>query len=72
MDGRGYRTIMAYNRAGHGVKINYWSAKDPSVKFKGQYGTGDAEADNQRLLTETRFAFAAIGDESEACAGRWC
>merc|ERR1719397_715090 len=67
LDGRGYRTIMAYNLAGHGRKINYWSAKDSSVQFRNQYPTGDAEADNQRLLTETRFAFAAIGDESEAC-----
>ena len=68
MDGSGYRTIMAYRLAGHGRKINYWSAADPSVKFRGQYATGDAEADNKRLLTETRFVFAAIGDESEACS----
>merc|ERR1719427_1531133 len=67
LDGHGYRTIMAYPKSGHRTRINYWSSSDPTVKFRGEFPTGSKYKDNARVITETRFAFAARGDESETC-----
>merc|ERR1711981_47743 len=63
--GRGWRTIMAYNEPGYGQKTNYYS--NPDVQFLG-HDTGSADEDSARVITENRFVFAAIGDESETCA----
>ena len=66
LDGKGYMTIMAYQTATHRREINYYS--NPDIKFRGKYVTGSADENNARVLTETRFAMASVGDESEKCA----
>merc|ERR1719187_1077625 len=61
-----YRTIMAYNDKGESRK-NYYSS--PKVRYSG-LKTGVANyADNARLITENRFAIAAIGNEKMSCPG---
>jgi hypothetical protein len=59
----GYRTIMAYNEAGHATRVNYWS--NPSVYYpKTGTPTGVAGvSNNAALLTAQRFKLAAVGDE---------
>ena len=41
--------------------VNYLS--NPDVEFK-SHKTGSVNEDNARVLTETRFRSAAVGDES--------
>merc|ERR1719167_1267246 len=60
----GVRTIMAYNAPGHRTRVNWWS--NPDVKYQG-VASGTSGENNARVLREHRFAFAAIGDESNAC-----
>merc|ERR1740128_486353 len=62
--GRGYRTIMAYSKTGHGSKANVYSS--PNVQFMG-YTTGSELEDNARVIKENRFGMAALGDESGTC-----
>merc|ERR1712137_1044199 len=62
--GRGYRTIMAYNKAGHGSKANVYSS--PNVQFMG-HTTGSELEDNARVIKENRFGMAALGDETGTC-----
>merc|ERR1712226_539963 len=69
--GTDVRTIMAYVRpekygGGYRKEVNYYS--NPSVKFK-NVPTGVAgKADAARMITENRFAIAAVGDESQKCS----
>ena len=63
-DNTGYRTAMAYNADGHKTRVNYLS--NPNVEYKG-YPTGEADADNARVVKENRFLMADIGDESQSC-----
>ena len=72
---------MAYRHPDQNFnRINYFSNPNVSIKLdvngklwkKGngkyiEYPTGSHEEDNARVITTTRFAFAAIGDESEEC-----
>merc|ERR1712243_138295 len=60
----GVRTIMAYEAPGHRNRVNWWS--NPDVKYQG-VASGTSGENNARVLREHRFAFAAIGDESNAC-----
>jgi len=60
----GVRTIMAYYAHGYRTRVNYWS--NPDVKYQG-VASGTSGENNARVLREHRFAFAAIGDESNAC-----
>ena len=50
-----------YNDPYYGIRVNYLS--NPNVEFQG-VKTGSLTADNARVLTETRFRSAAVGDES--------
>merc|ERR1712002_265536 len=64
ISGPGVRTIMAYNAPGFRTRVNWWS--NPDVKYQG-VATGTSGENNARVLREHRFAFAAIGDECNAC-----
>merc|ERR1719228_3044744 len=66
---RGYHTIMAYSRQGHGVEANYYS--NPSVIYpRTRTPTGvSGISNNARVLTVQRFKLARIGDESESSCG---
>jgi len=64
----GYRTILAYNAFGHYNRVNYYS--NPSVIFP---TTGTATgvvgvSNNAAVLNQNRAAYAALGDESQACS----
>ena len=64
---QGSTTILAYTNPDHRTRANYYS--NPSMIYP-PTGTplGVKEvSDCARLLTENRFAFAAIGDESGKC-----
>ena len=50
-----------YSGTGYAKTANYIS--NPNVKFQGAK-TGSDLANNARVLTETRFRSAAVGDES--------
>merc|ERR1719383_1252425 len=60
----GVRTIMAYYAHGYRTRVNWWS--NPDVKYQG-LASGTSGENNARVLREHRFAFAAIGDERNAC-----
>jgi len=64
LEGSGYRTCMAYGKAGYGRKANYFS--NPNVSFKGHV-TGTEDDNNARVIRENRFGMAAVGDESGTC-----
>ena len=63
----GYRTILAYNAAGHSTRVNYYS--NPSMNYPfSQTATGVVDlSDNARVITQNRFAFASLGNETAAC-----
>ena len=63
----GHTTIMAYGAPNYWARANYYS--NPAVIFpETQTPTGVAGlSDNARLITENRFAFASLGDESKMC-----
>jgi len=61
------RTIMGYSEEGHKKRVNYWSSQ--KVEYKSMT-TGSSTEDNARVLTENRFAFAAVGDESGDCSSK--
>jgi len=66
LGGKGWRSIMAYSSDGYKRRANYYS--NPKVKYL-EYATGTADKeDNARVITQNRFKFAAIGDESSACS----
>ena len=62
----GYRTVLAYSAPNHQTRVNYYS--NPSVNLsETQTATGGAGlSNNARVITENRFAFASLGDESAA------
>ena len=64
----GRRTILAYNAAGHSTRVNYYS--NPSVNYPSTgTPTGVTGASNNAaVITQNRFAFAALGDESATCS----
>jgi len=64
ISGPGVRTIMAYSAPGFARRVNWWS--NPNVKYEGA-PTGTSGENNARVLREHRFAFAAVGDERNAC-----
>ena len=63
----GHRTILAYGAPNHWARANYYS--NPAVIFpETQTPTGvTGLSNNARVITETRFAFASLGDESKMC-----
>ena len=64
----GYRTILAYYASGHSTRVNYYS--NPSVDYpvtKTPTGVTDL-SNNARVITENRFSFASLGDESSVCS----
>jgi len=71
LPGTNFRTIMAYpvyTQTGvekFAKNINYYS--NPSLKFKNVAMGKKGEANASRMITEIRFALAAVGDESEKC-----
>merc|ERR1711962_411656 len=64
---KGYRSSMAYPKAGHRHRINYFS--NPDVMYKG-YPTGTEKNNCARVIKENRFGMAALGDESKTCTRR--
>jgi len=64
---KGYRSSMAYRKAGHYHRINYFS--NPDVMYKG-YPTGTEENNCARTIKENRFGMAAVGNESKTCTRR--
>ena len=63
----GYRTILAYFADGHYNRVNYYS--NPAIMFP---TTGTATgvvgvSNNAAVLNQNRAAYAALGDESQAC-----
>merc|ERR1712227_732117 len=63
----GYRTILAYFADGHYNRVNYYS--NPAIIFP---TTGTATgvvgvSNNVAVLNQNRAAYAALGDESQAC-----
>ena len=67
--GTKFKTIMAYSRhqqPDNNVRINYYS--NPNVKIQGVPTGKEGEANAARRITETRFAVAGTGDESETCS----
>ena len=64
----GYKTIMAYKTYNHPHLANYYS--NPYVIHPNtRTATGIlGQANNARILTMQRFAFASIGDESSGCS----
>ena len=66
--GTNARTIMAYQRAEkpeNTREVNYYS--NPKVNFKNVPTGEEGKADAARMITENRFAIAAVGDESQKC-----
>ena len=62
---------MAYVRpekygGGYHKEVNYYS--NPQVKFKDVPTGVEGKADAGRMITENRFAIAAVGDKSEKCS----
>ena len=64
---KGYRTVLAYSSSNHETRVNYYS--NPAVIFsETQTATGvSGLSNNARVITENRFAFASLGDESAVC-----
>jgi len=60
----GVRTIMAYDYFPGFRRVNWYSS--PDLRYQG-VATGSSGENNVRVLREHRFAFAAIGDERNAC-----
>lgn len=63
----GYRTILAYSASGHGRRVNYYSNPDVIYPKTGTPTGKVGVANNAKILTNNRFALAAVGDESESC-----
>ena len=53
VDGKGYRTILAYPRTGW-ERVNYYSGPDVKHKKTGKM-TGTAVEDNSRVIRENRY-----------------
>ena len=64
---QGSTTILAYTRRGHGTRANYYSDPDQTYPPTGTPLGVKGVSDNVRVITDNRFAFAAIGDESGEC-----
>ena len=62
----GYRSIMGYNYPGHSFRVNYYS--NPNVNYQGS-ASGTSSANNAKVISDNRFAMAAVGDESGSCPG---
>ena len=62
----GYRTILAYNAAGHRTRVNYYSNPDVNYPVTGT-PTGLVGSNNAALLNINRASLAAVGDESSIC-----
>ena len=68
-DSQGRRTILSYSASGHTTRVNYYS--NPAVIYPGT-GTATGQAplsNNAAVITENRFDFAGLGDESGSCDG---
>ena len=63
----GRRTILAYNANNHGQRVNYYSNPAVILPETGTPTGVDGLSNNAAVITENRFAFAAIGDESAVC-----
>ena len=63
----GYRTILAYTASGHRTRVNYYSNPDVIYPRTGTPTGKVGVANNAKILTNNRFALAALGDESESC-----
>jgi hypothetical protein len=61
----GFRTILAYNADGHRTRVNYYSNPDVLYPTTGTATGVTGVANNARILTDNRFALAAVGDESQ-------
>jgi len=66
---KGLRTILAYNAANHGTRVNYYSNPNINHPSTGTPTGVTGTSNNARLLTEKAIALAAIGNESGTCAG---
>ncbi len=64
----GYRTILAYYASGHSTRVNYYSNPDVIYPRTGTPTGKVGVANNAKIITDNRFALAAIGDESESCS----
>jgi len=64
----GYRTILAYNAAGHSQRVNYYSNPDVNYPLTGTPTGVSGVSNNARVLTVQRFDLAKVGDESSGCS----
>lgn len=64
---RGLRTILAYRRHGHELRVNYYSNPDVIHPMTGTPTGLSGQSNNAAVLTKNRWALAAIGDESLSC-----
>ncbi len=63
------RTLRSrYPTGNHPRRINYYASAD--IKDTDGHSTGDANADNARVLNQRRFLHMAVGDESVGCTDR--
>ena len=63
----GVRTILAYSASGHSTRVNYYSNPAVSYPSTGTPTGVTGVSNNAAVITENRFAFAALGDESATC-----
>ena len=64
----GARTIMAYHVSGYDSKVNYYSNPDVIYPGTGTPTGVEGVSNNAAVITNNRFAMAALGDESSTCS----
>lgn len=68
----GARTIMAYHVSGYDSKVNYYSNPDVIYPGTGTPTGVEGVSNNAAVITNNRFAMAALGDESSTCSSSFC
>jgi len=63
----GSTTILAYERAGHQLRANYYSDPNSIYPPTGTPLGVKGISNNVKVITDNRIAFAALGDESGQC-----
>ena len=63
----GYRTILAYYAENHYTRANYYSNPAVILPATGTPTGVAGVSNNAAVITQNRFMFAALGDESNTC-----